>query len=131
MSKVKVINLNFYVAEASKSEYKSHGEHTLAIIEGPKGTIIVSTDATHTFDDAINPADIDIQLPVVKNTEVIQVFPEGMGQVTLHELLTHDSTVEMNLKDFIELFGNRIRANVKLLKDSIKDAGLNPDDYNI
>lgn len=123
---IKVINLKSFVEEKSEDKYTSHGQSTLGIIEGPKGTIITHDDAYHQLE---TEGDIDIQLPVVLNDGEVKLMPEGMGEEKLDTILKHDSTTEQTLYNFIQNFGSRIESNIKLLKKSIEEIGLNPDDF--
>lgn len=124
--KIKVINLKAFVEEESGNKYTAHGPTTMGVIEGPQGTIISFNDAFH---ELKTEPDIDIPVPVVLNDGEIKVMPEGFGQEKLDVLLKHSSTTEQPLFEFIERFGSRVESNIKKLKNSIKEVGLNPDDF--
>jgi hypothetical protein len=127
MSKVTIINLNEYVNDETHGEYKIHGAATMAVITGPKGIILTDSNGYHTSHQT--PAnEIDVQLPVSKNSGELNAFPEGMGQETLDKLLAHSSTTEQNLSDFIELTANNTSSRAQLLDNSIREIGANPDD---
>lgn len=123
---IKVINLKAFVEEESSNEYTAYGPATIGVIEGPQGTIISFNDAFH---ELKTEPDINIPIPAVRNNGEIKVMPEGFGNENLNVLLKHSSTTEQPLFEFIERFGSRVESNIKKLKNSIKEVGLNPDDF--
>lgn len=123
---IKVINLKSFVEEKSGGKHTSHGPSTMGIIKGPKGTIITFDDAYH---DVKSDDNIDINLPVVLNNGQIKLMPEGFAQEPLQDILKHVSTTEQPLYNFIQRFGSRIESNIKMLKKSIEQIGLNPNDF--
>jgi hypothetical protein len=102
------------------------GNKEWIIIEGPKGIIISDNEAVH----HIFPGrDYEVKLHVVEKQEgVTSLFPSHSLPVKIGELMECPHK-EKELGQAVRRFGGRIEANYLTLLKSIKEIGLNSNDY--
>jgi len=123
---VTVIDLDNYIKTASEGKYRAHIQKELGIIQGPKGTIISHDDGCHQIDF---DKEIDIQMPAVLNDEEVHTMPQYHATEKLSVMLDSEACTEKRLIQFIKPATSRIEDQIDMLKESIKDIGLNPKDF--
>lgn len=109
----------------NKWEFVGNGKWI--IIEGPKGIIISDNDAVHHLFPC---RDYEVKLQVVEKQEegVIALFPSHSLSVKIGELMECDHK-EKELGQVVRRFSDRIERNYLTLLKSIKEIGLNLNDY--
>jgi hypothetical protein len=126
MTKAKIIDLKTFVETTTEGKYTAFQHHDLAIIEGPKGVIVSDDEGIHTVE--LSTAD-KIQIAVQYNNETLAMMPEGMGDEFIGVLLESNHINEQPLNQYIKTFGDRIESNYQELLESIKEIGLDPEDF--
>lgn len=108
----------------NKWEFVGNGKWI--IIEGPKGIIISDNDAVHHL---FPGRDYEVKLQVAeKKEDMVSLFPSHSLPIKIGELM-ECSHEEKELGQAVRKFGGRIETNYLILLKSIKEIGLNPDDY--
>ena len=126
MSKAKIIDIKSFVENTTDDKYTTFQEHSVAIIEGPKGLIITDEDGIHSVEQSMETC---IEIYVKYNNDSTPLMPEGSGEQTVQHLLANAPVTEQPIAEYIRKFGSRIEANFKGILKSIEEIGLNPDDY--
>jgi hypothetical protein len=148
MATVTVVNIAKLVENLVKPPEDGVGwcpEHQkVAVVTAPNGkVIVVDDDGVHwTYADADKPFDISLNKKVPAQPdeaededgwrgESIELFPSSRISPTIRQLLEDPKIerTEEELGTFVRTFGNRIEANYHILLGTLRDNGLNPDDY--
>ena len=137
MKKVKVTDLSVYLAKKSiGKQMEERGlevRDVLAIVvnEANGKAIITDNDAVHnlvTLDEKISFDLFEKMKKREDGSQVISLGPAARVTMTVAELL-EGATDEVELSDFVRRFGHRIETNYRILLKSIKEIGLDPEDY--
>ena len=111
--------------EASNNT-KTCDQSDLAIIESDKGIIVSDNEAVHyLYDNAEEGHEVNLY---DRKEGSISIFPSSSTLVPVKELKKCECR-ESTLTDFVRRFGSRIEGNYSTLLDSIREIGLNPEDY--
>ena len=126
MSKIKVIDLISYVEDNTSNKFTAYRDMTMGIIQGPKGVIVTDDEACHTIETEEN---FELQIALTQNDGKIALMPHSIAAVGIEQALEEATVTEMPLREYIREFGSRLEMNYGLLLDSIREVGLDPDDF--
>lgn len=117
--KVIVYDLGQLVAHAAKEPYRGFEEKN-ALIVGTDKVILTDTDGCHTIHEKTDSirltspmTDKEVDIPIEKLINRSYAVPVD----------------EVELGTFVRTFGDRIERNYRLLLESIREIGLDPDNY--
>jgi len=106
---------------------RSPREKELAVIETTKSFIVIDNEAVHAVYKTIEDTH-EVQLHTLNNG-MLSILPIGISQLPLSYIKQHAKYREVELTEFIRTFGSRIESNYRILLNSIKAAGLKPNNY--
>lgn len=134
MKKVKVTDLNSFFDKELKIDkmgLEVRGDIGIIFNEETGTAILTDKEAIH----SLHPLDEEISFNLYEKNQPdkngvtkIAIMPKARASSTMQELMD-GATSEMALSDYITEFGQRIRENHKTLLKTIKEVGLNPDDF--
>ena len=125
MSKVKVYNIKEMVETKWDGAFTSHVKE-IAIIEGKNGIIVSDDEAIH---EVFKNEDEKYHLDVYQNDGKMHLFPVNSAELPFAFIKANAPCREIELTESIRHFGSRIEGNYGLLLKSIKEIGLDPENY--
>ena len=125
--KVKVYNMKEMVERRTNNK-RTPREDKLAIIEENHVIIVIDNEAVHTIYGNLESTH-EVQLHDVLKNGNMDLIPACHSNLPISYIKQHAKCEEVELTDFVRRFGTRIESNYMVLLETIKDAGLNPDDY--
>jgi len=128
---VKVYNIKELVETKTSNKYTVMHQSELAIIEGIGGVTIVSdAEAVHNVINTDTPDKyISINLYEQEKEGSFNTMPSIESDLTVDYIKSEANYREVELTDFVRHFGARIESNYRILLNSIKSAGLKPNNY--
>jgi hypothetical protein len=118
--------------EAGEAPLVPHGvsDDNLALIEGPQGILVYCTEGVgwrrKSLDDEFA---IGLEPQEPDGKKAIYMFPTHRIKMTLAQIKEHGVPRQVEMKDFVRVFGARLEDNFRLMQEAIAKIGLNPDDY--
>ena len=125
MEKVKAYNLKEMVETSWDGAFTSHVKE-IVIIDGRKGFIVSDDEAVH---EVFKNEDEKYHLDVYPNDGKIHMFPVNTVDIPLSFIKANAPCREVELTESVRHFGRRIEGNYELLLKSIKQIGLDPNNY--
>jgi hypothetical protein len=126
-STCKVFDFSGYVKQHIGENYKCLNKYAL-IVNGNKA-IFADNDAVHWIKDL----DESIEIPLYKcGDRTMEILPSKVINPTAKKLLDnieHFIVEEMPLTKFVRHWNSRLESNYRILLKSIKEIGLDPENY--
>ena len=128
---VKVYNIKELVETKTSNKYTVMHQSELAIIEGIGGVTIVSdAEAIHNVIKMDNPDKyISVSLYDQAEEGSFNIMPSKEAELSIDYITSEAKYRDVELNEFVRTFGSRIESNYRTLLKSIKEAGLNPNNY--
>lgn len=127
--KVKVYDIIKVISDLAGEKF--YGSEANALIVGEYKAILVDEDATHTIHELKEGLRLTaiLDTPAKVQGDLIVSSVKKSVRLSFDMLQRAEPLKEVELGTFVRTFGNRIETNYKLLLDSIKEIGLDPNDY--
>lgn len=134
----KFVSISEQILEGTKIDTKVyHTDESKVIIQGPNGVIVShSLEGVHsTYDNIDEVIPLKVWKKPVKTKDGAlryQCFAEFEVKAPIREFLSMNPEYEeIELKDAVRIFGDRLDNNYSLLLRSCEEIGLKLDEYNI
>lgn len=127
--KVKVYDIIKVISDLAGEKF--YGSEVNALIVGEYEAILVDDDATHTIHklkDGLRFTAI-LDAPAKVQGDLIVSSVKKSVRLSFDMLQKAEPLKEVELGTFVRTFGNRIETNYKLLLDTIKEIGLDSNNY--
>jgi hypothetical protein len=128
MEKVRVYDIGKAVEKSNEGKKEVVGFDKFAIIVKDNTAVIIESDACHCIKDLPETFKIGI---TEKKEGTIAISPESFIYPTVEWILKNVEYEEVELPKWIMYFNikNRIIGNCNMLRDTLEDIGLNPENY--
>lgn len=128
MAKVKIYNVKKFVAEHVGEPWECYRDNELAVIINGNRAIVTGDEAVHAMFDLSTSEKMKVYLEKKKENS-FSMFPESSVDLPVQEFVDKSEYREDELTNFVRRFGSRIEGNYRILLRSIKEIGLDPDNY--
>jgi len=128
VQEITVYDIDKYIQKKSDGEYKVHRENEITIMEFPYGVIVTGIEGVHEIKNLVTDS-IKIELAKInrKTPNSIPLIPHALSAIPLKEFMDNCSSRKDTLGNFIRKFGSRLETNYRIMLDSIKEVGGDPD----
>ena len=124
--KVKKYNIKKLI-ETAHPTHTTFREDSIVVLIGTKGVIVVDTEGVHQVHSTIEDG-YEIEVVKIPEPNRVPMMPDAIVKASIKELMEADSE-DVELGEYVRKFGSRLEKNYDILLKSIKQIGLDPNDY--